>query len=244
MANERLRAALLQRGSTLAGLAEALDVDPKTVERWVSGRIPYRRHRYAIAAELGAEESYLWPDALSSAQVAHASESEILTVHPHRWTVPREVWGRLFASAEQHIDVLVYSGMFLADDPGILRLLREKLDAGVRVRVALGDPDGPEVAQRGVDEGIDDAMAAKIRNAMVLYRPLREFDGFELRLHSTTLYNSIYRADDDMLINCHVFAVPAASSPVLHLRKVAGGDMITTYLESFEAVWSRSRPAT
>ena len=153
------------------------------------------------------------------------------------------VGGRFFAGADEHVDVLVYSGMFLADDPGILRLLRDKLDAGVKVRIALGDPDGPEIAQRGLDEGIDDAMAAKVRNAMVLYRPLLAADGFELRLHSTTLYNSIYRADDEMLINCHVYGVPAANSPVLHLKKVAGGDMITTYAESFEAVWSRSRPA-
>jgi hypothetical protein len=26
-------------------------------------------------------------------------------------------------------------------------------------------------------------------------------------------------------------------APVLHLRRVAGGDMVTTYIQSFERVW-------
>lgn|SRR5690606_4261746 len=49
MPNDRLRAALLERGVTIAELA-AVQVDPKTVERWITkGRAPYRRHRYAVA---------------------------------------------------------------------------------------------------------------------------------------------------------------------------------------------------
>ena len=49
----------------------------------------------------------------------------------------------------------------------------DKARAGVRVRMLLGDPDSEQVATRGADEGVDDAMAAKIRNALALYRPLR-----------------------------------------------------------------------
>lgn len=42
MPNERLRAALLERGLTLDEPADSIDVDPKTVERWVTtGRTPY-----------------------------------------------------------------------------------------------------------------------------------------------------------------------------------------------------------
>src|SRR5690606_22136029 len=51
MANERLRAALLQKGVSIADLAQAIQVDPKTVERWVTkGREPYRKHRFAAAS--------------------------------------------------------------------------------------------------------------------------------------------------------------------------------------------------
>ncbi|GAA0970254.1 DUF5919 domain-containing protein [Acrocarpospora macrocephala] len=243
MANERLRAALLERGVSVVELAAAIEVDPKTVERWITkGRAPYRKHRYAVSSHLGMDESYLWPEALTREQVASASESEIVTVYPHRWAVPRDTWGRLFSDAAEQIGILVYSGMFLAEDSGLVRVLGEKARTGVQIRILLGNPDSAEVAQRGVDEGIDEGMAAKVRNALVLYRPILRIDGVQIRLHSTILYNSIYRADDQLLVNTHVYGAPAANAPVLHLRRVAGGDMVTTYLESFERVWSEATP--
>jgi transcriptional regulator with XRE-family HTH domain len=119
MPNERLRAALLERGITPAALGGELGVDHKTVERWISGRIPYRKHRYAVASRLGVDEVYLWPDALPRELVGAASESELLAVYPHRWEVPRDAWERLFASAGQEIGILVYSGLFLAEDAGV-----------------------------------------------------------------------------------------------------------------------------
>ena len=80
MSNERLRAALLKKGLTPAQLAERVQVDTKTAERWIGGREPYRKHRYAVAALLGLDESYLWPGALTSNQVSAASESGIISV--------------------------------------------------------------------------------------------------------------------------------------------------------------------
>jgi transcriptional regulator with XRE-family HTH domain len=242
MANERLRAAILRQGLTPDELAELVQVDAKTVERWVGGRIPYRRHRYAVAKHLQVDETYLWPHALTSAQIADAAESEILTVYPHRWTVPRDTWGQLFSSAEDEIDVLAYSGFFLADDPGMLALLRSKAEAGVSVRIMLGDPDSQEVLERSQAEGTENTLAAKIRNVIALYAPLRRHDRVQLRLHSTPLYNSIYRSDDELLVNTHMYGLSAAQAPVLHLRRVAGGDLVTTYMESFERVWATARP--
>ncbi|HEU5159787.1 MAG TPA: hypothetical protein VFU43_22520 [Streptosporangiaceae bacterium] len=86
-------------------------------------------------------------------------------------------------------------------------------------------------------------MAAKIRNSLVLCQPLHDLDHVEIRLHDTVLYNSIYRADDDLLINPQAYGIAAAHAPVLHLRKVSPGDMATTYLDSFERVWSLARRA-
>jgi transcriptional regulator with XRE-family HTH domain len=242
MPNERLRAALLERGLSTTALASELGVDHKTVERWIGGRVPYRRHRYVIATRLSVDEVYLWPDALPRDQVAAASESEIVSVYPHRSEVPRDIWGRLFAAAEQEIGVLVYSGLFLAEDSGVQRTFAEKASAGVRVRILLGDPASPQVAERGSDEGVDEAMAAKIRNALVLYRKLRQAEGAEFRFHRTVLYNSIYRADDQLLVNTHIYGITAAYAPVWHLRKVAGGELATAYLDSFERVWETAKP--
>ena len=243
MPNERLRTALLERGVTPAELAAALDVDPKSVERWIAGRTPYRRHRYAVAAHLGVDEIYLWPDALSRHQVASASENEIINVYPHRWTVPTDMWRNFFDNAEQEIGVLVYSGLFLAEDSGIHRIFLKKAKSGIQIRVLLGAADSEAVAQRGMDEGINaETMSSRIRNAAVLFGPLRGVDGIEFRTHGTVLYNSVYRADDHLMVNTHIYGFPASQAPVLHLRRVAGGDMVTTYVESFERVWEGAGP--
>ena len=77
---------------------------------------------------------------------------------------------------------------------------------------------------------------------LVMYRELRSTEGAEFRYHQTILYNSIYRADDQLLVNTHVFGVTAARAPVWHLRKVAGGEIMSTYLESFERTWDTAVP--
>jgi transcriptional regulator with XRE-family HTH domain len=238
MPNERLRALLLERGETLDKLAEAVQVDPKTVERWITrGRTPYRKHRYEVAAFFGVDESYIWPDALGRDQVAAVSESEIVAVYPHRTEVPRDVWGHLFSQAKTEIGVLVYSGLFLSEDAGIQRIFKDKASEGARIRILLGDPESQVVIERGQDEGVGDAQPAKIRNALALYRPLRGIEGIEFRYHRTILYNSIYRGDDQVLVNTHIQGLSAPYAPVWHLRKLAGGELAGLYIDCFERIW-------
>ena len=57
------------------------------------------------------------------------------------------------------------------------------------------------------------------------------------RTHSTTLYNSIYRADDEMLVNTHVYGLPGHMTPLMHLRRVPGAELFAAYAESYERVW-------
>ncbi|MFD8883332.1 helix-turn-helix domain-containing protein [Streptomyces erythrochromogenes] len=246
MANERLRGAIVQSNLKLEQVAERLGVSPKTVERWISDpkRKPYRRFQYALASMLRHEVSYLWPDERTSEEVTTSSRSEVLTLYPHRSVVPQDAWTKLYADAVSHFDVLVYSGFWLTEDPRFHRLVREKSAAGVRVRFMLGDPTSSAVAVRGNDEGIGSAMAAKIRNALLNYGPLFRLSGVEFRLHSTTLYNSIYRADNELLANGHVYGVGAYMAPVLHLQRVPGGELFDTYAESIERVWETARHIT
>ena len=239
--NEPLRRALLRAWLREDDVAARLGVDPKTVRRWLNGRVPYPHNRAAIAELIGADDTELWPDA-GGPLAARLRPEELGTVYPHRWAVPREAWARLFGSAEREIAILAYSALFLAEDAGILRILASKGRAGVAVRMALGDPDGPHIAQRGEEEGIGDAMSAKIRNALTLYRPLRAVENIEIRLHRTVLYNSIYRADDQLLVNQHTYGIPAAQAPVFCLCDASGGEMAALYLDSFERVWDRSVP--
>jgi hypothetical protein len=192
------------------------------------------------ASLLGAEEADLWPGA-GGTLTARVRPGELGTVYPHRWAVPPEVWIRFFSSAKREIGILAYSALFLAEDGGILRVLADKSRAGVNIRIALEDPEGSHTAQRG-EADIEDAAPAKIRKALVLYRSVAEVENAEIRLHQTVLYNSLYRADDQLLVNQHAYAIPAAHSPVFCLRDSGGGEMTALYRDSFERVWAGAVP--
>ncbi|WP_237554979.1 MULTISPECIES: XRE family transcriptional regulator [unclassified Streptomyces] len=226
-------------------LADAIEVNPKTVERWITqGKVPYRRHQYATAALLKVDVTLIWDDARSADSATDLSKAEIIAVYPHRHVVPPGLWREMYARAQTHLDVLVYSGFFLSEDPQFHDLLKGKADGGSRVRILLGDPDCPAVRQRGIDEG-HQVMDGKIRNALVNYRPLlvsRPDIGF--RLHATTLYNSIYRSDDEMLVNPHVYGIGAYMAPVYHLRRLPGGGLFNTYANSIEHTWEGARQVT
>jgi hypothetical protein len=239
--NVPLRQALLRARLREDDVAARLGVDPKTVRRWLNGRTPYPHNRAAIAELVGADEADLWPEA-GGPLVARTRPEELGTIYPHRWAVPREAWVRLFGSAEREIAILAYSALFIAEDTGILRILADKGRSGVTVRIALGDPDGPQAAERGKEEGIGDAMPAKIRNALTLYRPLCAVQNIEIRLHGTVLYNSIYRADYQLLVNQHTYGIPAAQAPVFCLCETDDSEMTALYLESFERVWACATP--
>jgi transcriptional regulator with XRE-family HTH domain len=250
MSNERLRSALLAQGMSVQELAEQIEVNPKTVERWITqGKVPYRRHQYATASVLNVDVTTLWDDARIAESAADLSKAEIITVYPHRHMVPPRLWYEMYERAERYLDVLVYAGLFLSEDPKFLDLLRRKVDVGgamgqTQVRILLGDPNCAAVKQRGTDEG-HGIMDGKIRNALINYRPLFESHAdIAFRLHDSTLYNSLYRADDEMLVNTHVYGVAAYMAPVFHLRRLPGGGLFDTYANSIEQTWGGARQAT
>jgi hypothetical protein len=151
------------------------------------------------------------------------------------------LWRSLLDGAADRIDVLVFSGLFLPDGyPEVAKLFAAKAEEGVTVRLALGDPESEAVRLRGEEERIGEGMAARIRLSLVYLRDAIGAPGLELRFHATTLYNSIYRFDEDMLVNAHVYGAPAAHSPVLHLRRLPGGRLFDHYQTSFERVWDQA----
>jgi hypothetical protein len=111
------------------------------------------------------------------------------------------------------------------------------------VRIALGDPSSPKLLERGAEEKFGTGIVSRAQNALKHYAPLRNCPGVEIRVHATTLYNSIYRFDDAMLVNTHVWALSAFAAPVLHLRRLVDGGLFDTYAQSFEAVWATATPA-
>lgn len=239
--NEPLRRALLQARLREEDVAARLGVDPKTVRRWLSGRIPYPANRAALADLVGADEADLWPDA-GGPLTARTRPAELAAIYPHRSSVPRDVWCGFFSSAEREIGILAHSASFLAEDPAILRILTHRAQACVNVRIAVRDPDNSHSAEYGEEEGADDATPATIRNALAVFCALAKIENVAIRLHQAVLYNSIYRADDQLMINQHVHGIPASRAPVFCFRESERGDIADSYIASFDRVWSAATP--
>ncbi|WP_280356383.1 XRE family transcriptional regulator [Nocardia otitidiscaviarum] len=245
MANERLREALLRNGLDIDHVAEATGVDQKTVERWITkGRAPYPRHRHAVAALVHETEAYLWPDAVSADRRAEIAESEVIKVYSHRNSIPSDLWTRLLNDAHERIEILVLAGLFMAEEPSFTKTIKQKAAEGTSIRMLFGDPTAPEASKRTGEERLaEGTVAARIRNALTLIAPLADIDGVDLHYHSTTLYNSVFRFDDEMIVNMHAYGLPGAYAPAMHLRRLPGGDLFETYTTSFEHVWATSEPA-
>ncbi|MFF9630698.1 helix-turn-helix domain-containing protein [Streptomyces fradiae] len=243
MSNERLRTVMEASGWTHAALAGVTGVDPKSVERWVNlGRTPRRATALAAAEALGEDVHALWP-ALRQARAARAVSPELVALYGQRADLPVSVFVDLLSQARQRIDVLVYAAVFLHEAyPRLNDLLRERAGEGCAIRIAVGDADDPNVQQRGREEKFGHGIESRCRLALLHYRPLADVPGIELRTHGTTLYNSLYRADDQMLVNAHVWGVNAYGAPVWHLRRHGDGCMFDTYAGSFDAVWETARP--
>ncbi|WP_030458343.1 helix-turn-helix transcriptional regulator [Kitasatospora sp. NRRL B-11411] len=243
MPNERLKAVMASGGWTCSALAERVGVDTKSVERWANqNRTPRLRAARLAGEALGEDMFDLWPS-LRQPRAARAISPELVALYEQRADLPVSVFVDLMERATERIDVLVYAAVFLHEAyPRLNDLLRERAAQGCAVRIALGDPDSENVRQRGEEEKFGHGIESRCRLALMHYRPLLGTSGIEIRTHGTTLYNSLYRADDQVLVNAHVWGANAFAAPVWHLRRTGAGKLFDTYAASFDAVWNAALP--
>jgi hypothetical protein len=89
--------------------------------------------------------------------------------------------------------------------------------------VLLGDPPGAQLAARDREHSISGGVAGRAAAVLGYYRQMPE--AVELRLHDTPLYNSVYRFDDEMLVNIYAYGILAAYTPVMHLSWVSAAGL-------------------
>jgi transcriptional regulator with XRE-family HTH domain len=242
MVNQRLRATLRAQALTEGRFAEQLDVDAKTVQRWITqGRTPHRATAARAADLLGVATGWLFPEL--DTRDATSTAGEVVAFYAHRSQVPSQVWLDQVLRARTTIHLFTFAGLFLTEEnPEIIDLIRHKASLGVQVRIALGDPQSDEVRLRGHEEGMPDEIPMRVSMSLHYFRPLTKVDGIDFRLHRTTLYNSFYRFDDEMLINQHAYGIYGYQAPILHLRRSGTGDLFDTYERSLETAWQQAYP--
>lgn len=99
MRNERLREVMESGGWTQDRLAEVVEVDPKSVERWINlGRIPRRRTALRAAEVLGEDVLVLWPRLRQSRGAGRVSP-ELVALYPQRADLPVSAYIDLLRAA-------------------------------------------------------------------------------------------------------------------------------------------------
>ena len=244
MANQRLRNALATSGLTQAMLAESIGVDAKSVERWITQeRMPHPVTRASVAQVLGQDETYFWPSLLGTQQSRDATQSELVQIWPTRNDVPGDVWRSLLRQAHDQVDILIYAGSFLFEAYDLVETVRVKAEAGTNFRILIGDGRCEAVRVRQREEGRP-AIGDRCRSSLEYISAVANDKGVEVRTHQTNLYVSVFRFDDSMLINNHTYGSFASHSPVMHLRRVPGGQLFDFYARSVDRVWATGEPVT
>ena len=226
---------MLNAGLTSAALANAAQVDPKSVGRWlVEDRVPHLVTRQKVAAILQQQETFLWPTLLVQSDAAYAmAVGEIDQVWPTRSLISTETWHALFSGATRQLDILVYAGAFLIETLDLADVLAWKASTGISVRVLVADPDSQAVRLRAAELSLD-WLPGRCASTMRYLQPVH---GIDLRQHAAVHYASLFRFDDILLANAHAAGVWACHSPVLHLRQSRSTPLFDFYMHSFETIW-------
>lgn len=243
--NERLRSAMVRANVTIEDVHDATEVDRKTVQRWLKGRVPHERHRWTVAKLLGEDEAYLWPSSEHDVSQGATSTTEVIAVYAHRSDAPSELWTHLIDSARRNVDVLGYAVQFLPEMyAGFAMRMVAKAADGCQVRFAIADLDSSDLAERDAEESLDGGLIARVRTTLKHVKPMLKSPDTEVRFHSTPMYNSLFRFDDQMLVTPHLYTRPGYQAPMLHLRRLGAGGIFDNYAQHFEDVWSVATPAS
>lgn len=243
MGNDRLRHAMASAHVDIEAITRATNVDPKTVQRWLGGRIPHARHRWTVAKLLHEREDYLWPQEEIAGTVATAQTSEIVAAYAHRADVPPSAWWQLFTRAEKHIDLLAFAMLFLPEQhPGLIALLKEKASNGCRIRIAIADPASRHVQERDAEEKLGGTLPARIQTTLYQFRQLHHHVNIAIHLHETPMYNSVFRFDDEMFVTTHLYGLHGSKAPLFHLRRLGAHGIFADFAAHFDNLWATTRP--
>jgi len=214
MSNQNLKHALTTAGLTVEAFAEIIEVDPKTVQRWVAGAtVPYQRNQATVAQALGLEPHDLWPDTITTSPGQPARPEPADPGAPLGDVVGS--WGHandpdapdvaaIVSQAERRVDVRHDSRARLTDST--ITAILDRADHGCQVQIVI-NPGAPELT------------------------PLIRHQQVEIRIAGTFNDHATVRADDEMLVFFVLAGPPGQHPPVLHLRRRTDGGLFDRFID-------------
>jgi transcriptional regulator with XRE-family HTH domain len=220
--NEHLRTAITRAGLTIEEFADAVQVDVKTVRRWLAGRIPYPRHQTRVARALDTTEHALWPGevpaptATGADQPATHTTGDAIVGYAYATDLAAPKVDELLRAAAERIQIVV---PYLGFESGLVELFRTGAPNGCGVRLIIEDPD----------ERVE---------------PLLGIDAIEVRASPADVDHILFRADDEMLLVLSRIGSAGTSPPVIHLHRQADDGLFDRLAKDFDARWLEATPLT
>ncbi|WP_062984484.1 helix-turn-helix transcriptional regulator [Nocardia anaemiae] len=241
--SQRLESAMLRAELDSTTLAARVGVDVKTVNRWLAGRVPHRRTRLAVAEALNESETTLWPQTRPDLTAGAPATAEVLSAYAHRADIPNDLWISLLLEATEQIDIIGYAYPFVFELlPDAADIIRDKCRSGARVRLAFADPDCDHVAERDNLEQMRGTLPGRIRNALSMLGQLTNTHGCQIGLHTTHLYNSVFRFDDRMIVTPYLVRARGYQHPALYLRQLSPHGIFSSFADQAEQIWETVAP--
>jgi transcriptional regulator with XRE-family HTH domain len=237
VANDQLRRAIEASGLDLDELASRAAVDPKTVRRWLQGRIPHPRHRQLVAQLVNRSEYDLWPEHRQRDRIG-----EVIGAYPRRSDVHAPDWQSLLRAARQRIDMLGYTLHDVLGTPGIGELMAAKAASGVPVRLSIADASSDQAVAADLEHRPAGELLRRIGQARERLDALVETEGLEAREHRVATTHTILRFDEQMLVTVHLYATPGFQAPLIHLHRRRDFGIFDQFIKHFEDVWAVARP--
>jgi hypothetical protein len=228
-------------------LAGRVDVDIKTVGRWLSGRTPHPRHRAQVAQALASDEIELWPEA----KPTRADEDpfkELAGAWPNSEQSAPD-WLALLDSASEQIDLLDPTLHGIATEPGAVEQLAAKATRGARVRILIAAADSiylilhdQELRLEPNPEDSDDRSPGQQEREQSIdaLQPLIGHPRIEIRGFLAGRPNTILRFDEQMLITLHLYGLARPQAPTLHLRRRQDDGLFDQLAGHFARIWEHA----
>jgi hypothetical protein len=245
MANEALRSALVKARLEIEDLADHLQVDAKTAQRWLGGRVPHARHRAKIAALLDTPEPLLWPDAVQDSRPAD-DRQELSGIFASRSDLRAPDWRTLLTAAQRQVDLLDFTMTEILTTPGVTDRLAEKARAGCQIRLLIAHPKSiwvTELAQQlgqATDEHGNTSLDHDINESLRHLEALRGEIGIETRTFWAARSHTVLRFDEQMLVIPHLHGQPAERAPILHLQQVRDDGLFAQFAQHLQSLYEQA----
>ena len=226
-------------------LADRVEVDVKTVGRWLSGRTPHPRHRALVAQALAADEIELWPEAKPT-NAAEDPFKELAGAWPDSGDVHTPDWLAMLDAATEQIDLLDPTLHGIITEHGVLEQLAGKAARGAQVRILIAAHDSIYLTthdqELGREPGPDDRYPSEreLEQTNQALRPLIQQPRVEIREFLTGRPNTILRFDEQMLITLHLYGLTRPEAPMLHVRRRQDRGIFDQFAGHFERIWDQA----